>query len=48
MMGTDTFKAFLDKNIYGCKTHEEYIRINGGMEKLKQLRDKELLVGRYN
>jgi glutaconate CoA-transferase subunit A len=42
----DTFKAFLDKNIYKCKTHEEYINLNGGMEKLKKLADKELLLER--
>jgi glutaconate CoA-transferase subunit A len=40
----DAFKAFLDRQIYGCRNHEEYIRLNGGTEKLKKLRDKELLL----
>ncbi|MGD8834184.1 MAG: CoA-transferase [Desulfobacteraceae bacterium] len=38
------FKDFLDKNIYGCKNHTEYININGGVERLKKLREKELLL----
>lgn len=42
----DIFKAFLDKNIYGCSNHAEYIHINGGVERLKQLREKELLLER--
>lgn len=41
-----TFKAFLDKNIYGCRNHTEYINLNGGMERLKKLREKELLLDR--
>ncbi|MGD9364386.1 MAG: CoA-transferase [Desulfobacteraceae bacterium] len=41
-----TFKAFLDRNIFGCNNHAEYIHINGGMEKLKMLREKEYLLGR--
>jgi len=38
------FKEFLDKNIYQCKTHFDYLRVNGGMEKMWELRQKELLV----
>jgi glutaconate CoA-transferase subunit A len=40
----EAFKAFLDKNIYQCKTHFDYLRVNGGMEKMWDLRQKELLV----
>lgn len=38
------FKAFLDRNIYGCKNHEEYIRLNGGLARMKELRAEELLL----
>jgi glutaconate CoA-transferase subunit A len=37
----DEFKKFLDKNIYGCKDHFEYIEKNGGLRKLQMLRQKE-------
>jgi glutaconate CoA-transferase subunit A len=37
------FKEFLDKNIYNCSTHYDYLRLNGGMEKMWELRRKELL-----
>lgn len=40
----DAFKAFLDKNIYGCNNNEDYINVNGGLEKMKLLRAKELLL----
>ncbi len=40
----EKFKSFLDRNIFQCKDHEEYIRINGGVNKLKELRAKELLL----
>ena len=39
----EAFKAFLDKNIYGVKDHFEYIERNGGITKMHQLRQKELL-----
>ncbi len=42
----DTFKAFLERNIFGCSNHAEYINLNGGPEKLKKLREKELLLAR--
>ena len=37
------FKRFLDKNIYNCKGHIDYINLNGGMEKMLTLRKKEIL-----
>lgn len=37
----DEFKKFLDKNIYSCKDHFEYIEKNGGLHKLQMLRQKE-------
>lgn len=39
----EAFKKFLDKNIYNCKSHIEYINLNGGMEKMLALRKKEIL-----
>lgn len=42
----NTFTAFVNKNIYGCSTHQEYIDLNGGIEKIKQLRNKELMLHR--
>ncbi len=42
----DAFKDFLNLNIFGCKSHEEYIATNGGMQKLRELRSKELLLHR--
>jgi glutaconate CoA-transferase subunit A len=41
-----TFKAFIDRQIFGCKNHAEYVALNGGMEKIKQLREKEFLLAR--
>lgn len=38
----DAFKEFLDKHIYNCKNHFDYLRVNGGMEKMVELRQKEL------
>ena len=37
------FKKFLDRNIYNCKSHIEYINLNGGMDKMLFLRKKEVL-----
>lgn len=37
----DEFKKFLDKNIYSCKDHFEYIEKNGGLHRLQMLRQKE-------
>jgi len=39
----ETFKAFLEKNIYGCIDFYEYLQRNGGMEKIKYLRGREFL-----
>ncbi|MCX5834536.1 MAG: CoA transferase subunit A [Deltaproteobacteria bacterium] len=39
----EEFKKFLDKNIYNCKDHFEYIEKNGGMHKILALREKEWL-----
>ena len=39
----EEFKKFLDKNIYSCKDHFEYIEKNGGMHKLLKLREKEFM-----
>ena len=40
----ETYKAFIEKNIYNCKDFNEYLNVNGGLEKLKKLRDIEHLV----
>ncbi|MFK5953219.1 MAG: CoA-transferase [Desulfobacterium sp.] len=42
----DKFKEFLNKNIYNCKNHDAYIRLNGGAEKMQELRCKEFLLDR--
>jgi glutaconate CoA-transferase, subunit A len=42
------FKEFLNRNIYDCKNHEEYIRLNGGAAKMRELRAKELLLYKEN
>lgn len=39
----DEFKRFLDKNIYSCKDHIEYVEKNGGIRKMQMLRQKELM-----
>jgi glutaconate CoA-transferase, subunit A len=38
------FKKFLDRNIYGVNDFNEYIALHGGIEKMQELRRKELLV----
>ncbi len=42
----EEFKKFLDKNIYNCKDHWDYLEANGGLERLNQLRTQELLTDR--
>jgi glutaconate CoA-transferase subunit A len=42
----EAFEAFVKRNIYDCRNHEAYINRNGGLEKLKELRKKELLLHR--
>ena len=39
----ETFKAFLNKYIYGVKNFEEYIELKGGEERMRQLREMEPL-----
>jgi len=39
----DAFKAFIDKNIHNTKDFYEYLELNGGMEKIKELRKIEHL-----
>ncbi len=39
----EAFEAFLEKNIYSCKDHLDYIEKNGGLRKLKYLRELEML-----
>jgi glutaconate CoA-transferase subunit A len=38
------FQSFVQDNIFDCKTHEEYIARNGGLQKLQELRAKEWLL----
>lgn len=38
------FNEFLQRNIFQCQNHEDYIRLNGGIEKMKQLNHKEQLL----
>jgi glutaconate CoA-transferase, subunit A len=42
----EKFREFLNRNIYQCKNHQEYVRINGGFEKMRALRAKELLLNK--
>ncbi len=44
----EKFKIFLEQNIYKCKDHEEYILLNGGAKKMRELRAKELLLYKEN
>ena len=39
-----TFKAFLQKYIYGVPDFENYLRLCGGMEKIRALHDLELML----
>lgn len=41
---SEEFKKFLDKNIYSCRDHFDYIEKNGGMNKILKLRRKELML----
>lgn len=40
----EALEKFLENNIFNCETHFDYIRENGGMEKMWKLRAKELLL----
>jgi len=39
----DEFKKFLDKNIYSCKDHFDYVDRNGGIRRMQMLRQKEFM-----
>lgn len=42
----EQFRLFLERNIFDCSDHSQYIERNGGMEKLRQLRAREFLIDR--
>ncbi len=42
----DDYKRFIDKNIYNCANHWDYLNINGGLEHLNNLRALETLTDR--
>jgi glutaconate CoA-transferase subunit A len=42
----ETFKAFLEKNIYGVEDHWGYINVNGGVKRMHELKSIELLTDR--
>lgn len=44
----DAFKVFVDKNIYNCTNHFDYLEVNGGLEKMRILRHKELMLAESN
>ena len=39
----EAFIKFLEKNIYNCKNHWDYLEVNGGLERIDYLRKQELL-----
>lgn len=38
-ISTEKFREYLDKYVYSCKTHDDYLERIGGVERLNQLRD---------
>lgn len=42
----EEFKLFLDKNLYGCENHEQYIMKNGGFANMNKLRELEFMISR--
>lgn len=40
----EAFKEFLSRNIYDCRDHVQYLERNGGLEKMRRLRNKEFLL----
>ena len=40
----EAFKEFLNRNIYDCADHEEYVRKNGGSKKMRELRAREMML----
>ena len=43
---SQAFQEFLNRNIYQCPDHFEYLQRNGGIQKINRLRQKELLIHR--
>ncbi len=43
---TEQFERFIKRNIFDCKDNDDYISINGGSKKMRELRSKELLLDR--
>ena len=43
---TDEFHRFLDAPIYGTKDFTEYLQKCGGLERMRELRRQEFLLGR--
>jgi glutaconate CoA-transferase subunit A len=40
----ERFKTFLDQYIYGVKDFNEYLQLCGGLARMQQLRQQELLL----
>ncbi len=38
------FDRFIEDNIYGCRNFQDYIHRNGGLDKMKALRRRELMI----
>ena len=43
---SETFKTFLNENLYGCQDHEQYIMKNGGIANMNKLREREFMINR--
>ena len=43
---TDRFQAFLEKYIFGVSDFNEYLHLCGGLPRLQELRQEELLLNR--
>lgn len=42
---TQEFKAFIDHEIFSVKDHTEYIELHGGIQRINELRNMELMTG---
>ncbi len=42
----EQFELFLKRNIFDCKDNDDYISLNGGSKKMRELRAKEMLLDR--
>ncbi len=40
----DVFRDFIKRNIFECENHEDYIILNGGSRKMRDLRAKEMML----